>query len=213
MEFKPAAEEGAAHRDALSVAGHQGPRLQDSGSAKHTDQIAHAADVAVSQHAPEAKGIEAVRQLFKPSEWQAQAVDLQAEHQTGQHKMLGQLAERFGLGTKYEPVSSKASITSTFAGGLRDTAATIVGPGNVVYSLKQRLYWAMNDKTHKMTQSMVTVLEDGKGGLQKLEGTCLVPFKPHAEPELGSSGCRMALETSLGQFATSRLGTIFARIQ
>jgi hypothetical protein len=39
------------------------------------------------------RGIEAVRQLlFKPSDWQAQTVDLQAEHQTGQHKMLGQLA-------------------------------------------------------------------------------------------------------------------------
>jgi hypothetical protein len=40
-----------------------------------------------------------------------------------------------------------------------------VGPGNVEYSPEQRL-WTLNDKTHKMTQSMVTVEGRQGGGLQ-----------------------------------------------
>lgn len=126
--------------------------------------------------------LHAMRQSFSPDEWRAQAAALQAEGESKQHQVLGQLSDRYGLGSEYEPVSSKSSVACRFSGGLRDTAAQIIGPGDQVYQLETRMYWMLDTKTHRMSQAKVTVVDDGKGCLQRLDGKALVPFKPHADP-------------------------------
>lgn len=133
------------------------------------------------ESSPEAK-LHAMRQSFSPDEWRAQAAALQAEGESKQHQVLGQLSDRYGLGSEYEPVSSKSSVACRFSGGLRDTAAQIFGPGDQVYQLETRMYWKLDTKTHRMSQAKVTVVDDGKGCLQRLDGKALVPFKPHADP-------------------------------
>jgi hypothetical protein len=72
-------------------------------------------------------------------------------------------------------VSSKASITSTFAGGLRDTQSWAQE-----MDVQQRLYWTLNSP-HKMTQSMVTVLEDAGGFCRSWKA--LRPSHHYAEPD------------------------------